>query len=158
MILTEEIKSSCYEAYVAKFIDGDTVDMDINLGFDTFVIRRIRLLEIDAPEINNTSRQSEENKAGQVALLTLKKWFYDAGPIYYVLPAGKDIFSRWLSEIWHTVGQGSLNDEMKSYGYGNGNWSWIIQKNFVETWYKSEGWHNYGQENFKDGLSKQIKG
>lgn len=39
-----------YEAKVIRVVDGDTVDLDIDLGFYTRVIKRIRLSFINAPE------------------------------------------------------------------------------------------------------------
>ena len=39
-----------YNAKLDRVVDGDTVDAMIDLGFDTWVHKRIRLLGIDAPE------------------------------------------------------------------------------------------------------------
>lgn len=39
-----------YEARVIRVVDGDTIDLDIDLGFHTRVIKRIRLSFINAPE------------------------------------------------------------------------------------------------------------
>ena len=39
-----------YKAKLDRVIDGDTVDAMIDLGFDTWVHKRIRLEGIDAPE------------------------------------------------------------------------------------------------------------
>lgn len=39
-----------YEAKVIRVIDGDTVDLDIDLGFHTRVVKRVRLAFINAPE------------------------------------------------------------------------------------------------------------
>lgn len=39
-----------YEAKVIRVVDGDTVDLDIDLGFHTRVMKRIRLAFINAPE------------------------------------------------------------------------------------------------------------
>ena len=38
-----------YNAKLDRVIDGDTVDAMIDLGFDTWVFKRIRLMGIDAP-------------------------------------------------------------------------------------------------------------
>ena len=39
-----------YKIKVTRIIDGDTVDGLIDLGFNTFVTKRIRLHGINAPE------------------------------------------------------------------------------------------------------------
>jgi endonuclease YncB( thermonuclease family) len=46
-----------YLARVERVIDGDTVDLSIDLGFHTYVIKRVRLININAPE-----RFTEEGK------------------------------------------------------------------------------------------------
>jgi endonuclease YncB( thermonuclease family) len=46
-----------YKAYVERVVDGDTVDLAIDLGFHTYVIKRVRLININAPE-----RFTEEGK------------------------------------------------------------------------------------------------
>ena len=40
-----------YKAIIVNIVDGDTVDVDIDLGFDTWLKnKRIRINNIDAPE------------------------------------------------------------------------------------------------------------
>jgi micrococcal nuclease len=46
-----------YKAYVERVVDGDTVDLTIDLGFYTYVLKRVRLSNINAPE-----RFTEEGK------------------------------------------------------------------------------------------------
>ena len=48
-----------YKAIVTRVIDGDTIDVDIQLGFDVVLAKqRIRLLGIDTPE--SRTRDKEE--------------------------------------------------------------------------------------------------
>lgn len=57
-----------YAATVVNIVDGDTVDVLIDLGFDTFVggkRGRIRIYGIDAPECR--TRDKEEKKYGMMA-------------------------------------------------------------------------------------------
>lgn len=52
-----------YECLIRRIVDGDTVDVDIDLGFDTWLHnQRIRLSNIDAPEVR--TRDLEEKAAG----------------------------------------------------------------------------------------------
>ena len=39
-----------YAATLDRVVDGDTVDFDIDLGFDIHVMQRVRLLGVDTPE------------------------------------------------------------------------------------------------------------
>lgn len=51
-----------YKARLDRVIDGDTIDVDIDLGFDISVHKRIRLAGIDSPE--SRTRDLEEKKRG----------------------------------------------------------------------------------------------
>jgi len=51
-----------YKAEVARVIDGDTIDANIDLGFDVTIKKRIRLAGIDTPE--SRTRDLEEKKRG----------------------------------------------------------------------------------------------
>lgn len=39
-----------YKALITNVVDGDTFDMDIDLGFNIHIHERVRLLDIDTPE------------------------------------------------------------------------------------------------------------
>lgn len=43
-----------YRATVERTVDGDTVDLTIDLGFETYRAIRVRLNGIDAPEMNSS--------------------------------------------------------------------------------------------------------
>lgn len=49
-----------YNAVVVKVVDGDTIDCNIDLGFHTWVCKRVRLLGIDTPELNSTDQAQRE--------------------------------------------------------------------------------------------------
>ena len=51
-----------YKAELDRVIDGDTIDVNIDLGFDITVHKRIRLAGIDTPE--SRTRDLEEKKRG----------------------------------------------------------------------------------------------
>ena len=55
-----------YKAELVRVVDGDTVDLVIDLGFDTFRHERFRLYGIDAPEMRT--------EAGKAA----KAWLWEA--------------------------------------------------------------------------------
>ena len=55
-----------YNAKLDRVVDGDTVDIDIDLGFDVWVRnQRIRLYKVDTPE--KRTRNKTEKKAGLLA-------------------------------------------------------------------------------------------
>ena len=54
-----------YRAKLDRVIDGDTIDANIDLGFDITIHKRIRLAGIDTPE--SRTRDLEEKKRGLAA-------------------------------------------------------------------------------------------
>ena len=88
---------------MVKIIDGDTVDVDIDLGFGIWMHKeRIRLLGIDTPE--SRTRDKEEKKYGLAAKKYLTEMLNDEGGI--VLKTKKDAegkFGRILGELWRTT-------------------------------------------------------
>tara|TARA_R110002020_G_scaffold66238_4_gene174273 strand:+ start:1200 stop:1556 length:357 start_codon:yes stop_codon:yes gene_type:complete len=54
-----------YKAKLDRVVDGDTIDVNIDLGFDISVHKRVRLAGINAPE--SRTRDLEEKKKGLAA-------------------------------------------------------------------------------------------
>ena len=55
-----------YNAVIVKVVDGDTVDVDIDLGFSVWLKKqRVRLYGLDTPE--SRTRDKEEKKYGLLA-------------------------------------------------------------------------------------------
>ena len=54
-----------YKANLDRVVDGDTIDVNIDLGFDITVHKRVRLAGIDTPE--SRTRDLEEKKRGLAA-------------------------------------------------------------------------------------------
>jgi micrococcal nuclease len=59
-----------YQAVLLRVVDGDTVDVLIDLGFDIWHKARIRLQGIDTPETR--TRDFEEKQAGMAAKARLE--------------------------------------------------------------------------------------
>ena len=65
-----------YRCKLLKVIDGDTVDVDIDLGFGVWLKKqRIRLYGVDTPE--SRTRDLEEKKYGLAAKEYVKKFLDD---------------------------------------------------------------------------------
>lgn len=55
-----------YKCKIVNIVDGDTIDVDISLGFDVWLFnKRIRLANIDTPECR--TKDLEEKKYGLLA-------------------------------------------------------------------------------------------
>ena len=86
-----------YPCKIVRVVDGDTVDVDIDLGFSHWIHNeRIRLYGIDTPECR--TRDAEEKAAGLLA----KKFVEDAlhvGGTYTLTTKEKGKFGRYLGVI-----------------------------------------------------------
>jgi micrococcal nuclease len=103
-----------YRCNVVKIIDGDTVDVDIDLGFGVWMRKqRIRMYGIDTPE--SRTRDLEEKKYGLAAKDFLTGLLDDEGGIVLKTHKdGKGKFGRILGELWRTTNHAdqSINDYM----------------------------------------------
>ena len=87
-----------YQATLNRVIDGDTIDVIIDLGFRLSMEARLRLLGIDAPELRGPTRE-----AGQAALSWLSKWL---SPVDFeewgleIETRKSDVFGRYLARVW----------------------------------------------------------
>lgn len=44
-----------YRATVLRWVDGDTLDVRIDLGFEVAIVQRVRLYGVNTPEMNSTN-------------------------------------------------------------------------------------------------------
>ena len=108
-----------YQCKIVKIIDGDTVDVDIDLGFGVWLKKqRIRFYAIDTPE--SRTRDLEEKKYGLVA-----KAFVEAH-----LPVGS---IRTLTTVKDKAGKyGRILGKFKAYDSYIDAWvnlnQWMIIK------------------------------
>ncbi len=69
-----------YDVSVIGIVDGDTVDVDINLGFGVWLKdERVRIMGIDTPESRTSDRV--EDLFGEVAKSRLKELMKDGGKL-----------------------------------------------------------------------------
>lgn len=112
-----------YEYYVRKIenvVDGDTIDVLIDLGFDILFASRVRLAGIDTPE----SRTSDkfEKALGLEAKEYLKKQLKDAKSV--VIRTEKmdssEKYGRILGWVYINGESESINNKMINDGYAWG--------------------------------------
>ena len=90
-----------YRCKVVKIIDGDTVDVDIDLGFGVWLHKeRVRLYGIDTPE--SRTRDLEEKKYGLAAKAFLTGMLDDDQIILKTHKDKTGKFGRILGELWRT--------------------------------------------------------
>lgn len=116
-----EINSLKESLYIFKgkcinVVDGDTVDVNLNFGFDITAKRRLRLLNTDTPERGQTLY----NEAKQ---FVIDKIF---GLEVYIQTYKSDTFGRYLANIYYDD-DGKikcLNDELRAHGLLKENSKW----------------------------------
>lgn len=98
-----------YPCKVIKVVDGDTVDVDIDLGFGVWLRKqRIRAYGIDTPE--SRTRDLEEKKYGKAAKAYLKQHLNEGPVILRTQKDGKGKFGRILGEF--IVNDVNINQKM----------------------------------------------
>lgn len=86
-----------YQATIVRVIDGDTIDVDIDLGFDNWLHKqRIRLCGIDTPE--SRTRDKQEKVHGLLAKKCVQEHL-EVGKSYPLRTTKKGKFGRYLGEF-----------------------------------------------------------
>jgi micrococcal nuclease len=112
-----------YQYYVRKVenvVDGDTIDVLIDLGFDILFSSRVRLAGIDTPE--SRTKDLKEKALGLESKEYLKKYLKDAKSV--VIKTEKidssEKYGRILGWVYINGDTVSLNDMMINDGYAWG--------------------------------------
>lgn len=102
---------------VGKVVDGDTIDADIDLGFDISLGKRIRLAGVDTPESRTTD--AKEKALGLDAKEWLKERLKFAKDIVIKteLPDSTEKYGRIIGHLFINGEEVSLNAQMITEGY-----------------------------------------
>ena len=102
---------------VGKVVDGDTIDADIDLGFDISLTKRIRLAGIDTPESRTTNLK--EKALGLESKEWMKKTLAGAKDILIKteLPDSTEKYGRIIGHLFINGQETSLNNQMIAEGY-----------------------------------------
>ena len=132
-------RKSCYNfrvTEVARVVDGDTIDVVIDLGFDLYKKERVRIAGVDTPE--KRTRDLEEKKLGIDATNWLKDQLDSAISgeddlvIRTELDGGFGKYGRLLGWLYIGDETVSINEKMIEEGYA---WEYdggTKNKNFQE--------------------------
>jgi micrococcal nuclease len=102
---------------VLNVVDGDTIDVDIDLGFDISFTSRVRLAGIDTPE--SRTKDKFEKSLGIEAKDYLKAGIKDAQAIVIKTekPDSSEKYGRILGWIYVDGQTKSINEKMIEDGY-----------------------------------------
>ena len=123
--MTPPSRKSCYNFRVTEInrvLDGDTIDVTIDLGFDLYKKERVRIAGVDTPE--KRTRDLEEKELGIDATNWLKKKLEDTIEgdgdeltIRTELVGGMGKYGRLLGWLYINEELVSLNEQMIEEGY-----------------------------------------
>ena len=104
-----------YKALVRAVVDGDTLDLEIDLGMSVFVRERVRLSGIDTHEIFGVKVGSEEYKLGMASKNRVEELL--VGKIVYIVTTKdkKEKYGRYLAKVYLPDGI-CINDLLISEG------------------------------------------
>ena len=117
-------RKSCYNFRVVsidKVLDGDTIDVTIDLGFDLYKKERVRIAGVDTPE--KRTRDLEEKALGLDATNWMKEQLEgaidgdDELTIRTELKGGVGKYGRLLGWLYVGDDNVSLNEQMIGEGY-----------------------------------------
>lgn len=106
-----------YQARCYEVVDGDTIKVDIDLGFSTNQRRNVRLLNVDTPE---RSQQNYEKATNFTKSCVENKNIY-------IQTYKSDNFGRYLAKVYYTTNDGivrCLNDDLITVGLVKPNSKW----------------------------------
>ena len=137
--MTPPSRKSCYNFRVTKInrvVDGDTIDVTIDLGFDLYKKERVRVAGVDTPE--KRTKNLEEKALGLDATAWLKEKLEETIKgdeeltVRTELHGGVGKYGRLLG--WLYIGDDtiSLNEQMITEGYAWAYDGGTKQKNFED--------------------------
>ena len=137
--MTPPSRKSCYNFRVIsidKVVDGDTIDVTIDLGFDLYKKERVRVAGVDTPE--KRTRNLEEKALGLDATAWIKDKLEGAVDgdddliIRTELVGGVGKYGRLLGWLYIGDATVSLNEKMIDEGYAWAYDGGKKNKNFEE--------------------------
>ena len=106
-----------YNVKIKRVVDGDTVDVAIDLGFSIHHNARVRLMGIDTPE--SRTRNLKEKALGLASKARLKE-LLKGQKVRLECTKEKGKFGRILGSLW--VGDININDQLCEEGHARPYW------------------------------------
>lgn len=102
-----------YRATCTRVIDGDTVELVVDLGFRVSTTIRGRLLDVYAPELFSGT----EKDKGEHAKKYLEELVLNKPNLFVKTYKDKQTFNRWVVELFikNDVSAVYINEHMKSF-------------------------------------------
>ena len=116
--MAKKMDKHIYSAKLQRVVDGDTCDALIDLGFDTWVKKRIRFFGVDTWE--SRTRNLEEKKKGLEAKAYVKDLLENSDEGKFLLKShGVGKYGRVLGELYVKGYEQSVNELLKENGHAS---------------------------------------
>ena len=104
--------SYLYAGTVTKVVDGDTIDVSVDLGFSVFTNTRFRLFGIDTPE------KIDKNEAVKAIAMSASNFVKNLieGKNVTIESMAKDKYGRWLAKVHFGTGP-TVNEQLVTMGF-----------------------------------------
>ncbi len=96
-----------YNSTVTRVIDGDTLQVEVDLGFNTWRHERFRLAHINCPETSTPE--------GKAVKAFVTEWA-SKQTAFVAMSKGQDKYGRWVAVIWGDDRTRSLNQLLLDQG------------------------------------------
>lgn len=103
-----------YRATLLDVVDGDTIKVQVDLGFNLSRKIKLRLKDIDTPELYRPSCEAEKIHAQEA-----KKFLYDylmgtaySGELIIKTYRDPDIYDRYTAIIWRYLGDWDVRNNV----------------------------------------------
>jgi micrococcal nuclease len=108
-----------YRATLSKIVDGDTYELEVDLGLHVLTRARVRLRGVDTPETYGVKRGTAEWKRGQAAKQFVTQWFAARGSelIIQTFRDETEKYGRWLVEITDPDSGERLTEQLLAAGH-----------------------------------------
>ena len=109
-----------YFCKVTRVVDGDTIDVEVDLGFDIIHRARVRMMGIDTPE--SRTRNKAEKVLGLASKARLKDLLANRRVKLETSKEGKGKFGRILATVWTSDKKGveeyvNINEKLIEEGH-----------------------------------------
>lgn len=98
-----------YEAQIKRVVDGDTLIVDIDLGFHVRIEETVRLARINTPDVVGFNSKGIDDPAA--------KYIFSHCPPGSIVILGitrAEKYGRWLAEVWYKPGAFKREDILQS--------------------------------------------
>lgn len=111
-----------YRCSIVRVVDGDTIDVELDLGFGIRMIERVRLLGIDTPELYGPNASKDGQSAANFArdwIITnqTREGFFQYQSVRY---NARDKYGRSLGYLRFIPKKGKMQDlaeDLKTAGH-----------------------------------------